>query len=181
MLLVIVGDEPQVSLPSSNSTSFWTGRSRNLQDLVRHPLLSSVWSATASLSVHTWPSAFWWASITRESCHWLRGRSSLFLIRTTSPTHLFHQGLLHFCLCCRLIRYSFLHLIQNSLAKCCTHDHPQLLHNSSCRMVLPSNRSGATKLSGSKMELTVDDIPCWVHGLPLREIMNLNTSDSLHH
>lgn len=123
------------------------GRSRNLQDLVRLPLLSSMWSATASLTVRTWPSALWWASITRESCHWLWGRSSLFLIRTTSPTHLFHQGLLHFCLCCRLIRYSFLHLIQNSLAKCCTHDHPQLLHHSSCRTVLPSNRSGATKLS----------------------------------
>jgi len=34
--------------------------------------------------------------------------------------HVFCLGVSHFCLCCRLSKNYFFHLIQNSLAKCCT-------------------------------------------------------------
>ena len=42
---------------------------------------------------------------------------------TMSPTHRFLRGFTHFWCCWRLKRYSFFHLIQNSLAKCWTRLH----------------------------------------------------------
>ena len=50
----------------------------------------------------------------------MRGRFSSSLMKTMSSTYAFRLGLFHFCPCCRLSKYSFFHLIQNSFAKCCT-------------------------------------------------------------
>ena len=53
--------------------------------------------------------------------HWFQWQSSL--SKTISPTAKFRILFFHICLTCRLWRNSFLHLLQNSLEKCCTRRH----------------------------------------------------------
>ena len=58
---------------------------------------------------------------------------------------------------------------------------PTLSLQSSCKIFLPSSMNGATKPSGSKTELTVDNIPLVVVGRLLSRIQKLKVSFSTHH
>ena len=57
---------------------------------------------------------------------------------------------------------------------------PTSWRHNSWRIDFPSNKSGATNPSGSKIELTVESIPRLVHGLSCSTMANWKQSDSTH-
>ena len=80
-------------------------------------------------------------------------------MKTMSSTHAFHLGLFHFCPCCRLSKYSFFHLIQNSFAKCCTRLQCFLRH-----------LSGAWNTKGGRRSTFVFIVNRWLGVNGFREV-----------
>ena len=105
-------DRSSYSSASTSKTSFVTG-------------LWITESVVFTSAILTRPRSSGKTLATRPSRHMFLGRS--FSTTTTiSPTIRFRFGLVHFCLVCRVWRYSRLHLVQNSDARCCTCRHLRL-------------------------------------------------------
>ena len=161
-----------VVLPSTRSSSLCMG-------LVRLDFDVGTWSCT----LRTRPSLLSGEIfMTLARGHWLRGRSSSFT-RTMSLTWKLGSLLIHFCRVCRLDRYSFLHLVQNSLARCWTWRHLLLQYRSFFWKTPGGGRITVVfrvrrlighngRLSGSLSDSTVSGTEFTMHSASVRRVRN---------
>ena len=107
------------ALASTRRTNLWMGLwSCDLEEWIK------------SWTLRTRPSSDGNTLVTRARGHWFLGIFSP-LTSTTSFTRKLRFLAVHFCLSCRLVRYSFLQRVQNSFARCCTWRHLLLQYRSS--------------------------------------------------
>ena len=104
-------------------TSLLTGLSYSVGGCFRFPSPSSSLSAIRIRTFLMQPSLLGYTTVTRARGHLHRMSSLLSFEMTTSPTARFRLGWTHFWRDCRVCKYSFFHLVQNSSAAYCTRRH----------------------------------------------------------